>query len=324
MKKIIISAFLVCFTSISFGQIDFEDIINSGTGDAQALLKGYLSPLAVGFGNGINGGWYTTAKAHKFLGIDIAVIANAAIVPEGGETYTFQNTDNIKFDDPNITSGELPTILGSGDLADRPLLEYTDSNGDAISVSSLPGFKEDLIESVGYNAVPSAMIQAGIGLFKNTDLKVRFIPKQSVDNVDVSSYGFGIMHDIKQWIPVVKKMPFDLSGFVGWNNIESKFFVESRDTPSEFIELNTKTFMWQVLASKKLSIFTVFAGLGSTSFETDLNIEGFSNPIGLQYEGSSFRANAGLSIKFLFLNISAEYAKQEYDVVSLRAGITFR
>jgi len=170
MKKQLATLFFVLTGFASFGQINLESILEGGTSDAQVLLQGYIEPFPTGFGNGINGGWYTTAKAHKFLGIDISVIANGAFVPSKNETFTFNNADytNIKLDDSSISSAEIPTIFGSQALADRPLLEFTDGNGDKISTSALPG--SGLKEEIGYNVVPSAMIQAGVGLFKKTDL----------------------------------------------------------------------------------------------------------------------------------------------------------
>ena len=85
MKKIITLA-IVLSTMVSFAQIDLESILEGGTGDAKTLLQGYIGPFPTGFGNGINGGWYTTAKSHKLLGIDIAVIANGAFVPKMAES----------------------------------------------------------------------------------------------------------------------------------------------------------------------------------------------------------------------------------------------
>lgn len=333
MKKTI-GIFLLAFSLNSFSQINLESILEGGVGDAQALLRGYVKPFPTGFGNGINGGWYTTAKAHKLFGFDIAVIANAAFVPASDETFTFNNADftNIKLDDASLSSAQIPTIFGSQELADRPLLEFTDSNGDKISASALPG--SGLKEEINYNIVPSAMVQAGLGLWKNTDVIVRFVPSQSTEDFEFSTFGFGIKHDIKQWIPFVNKLPFDVSVFLGWNDIKSKFFLDPTDEPSQALEFNTKTFMAQLLASKKFSIFTLYGGVGTTSYKTDVNMLGsytttssgitYNDPIQLSYDGSSMRANLGLSIKLLFLNIAAEYALQEYNVFTVRAGFTIR
>lgn len=336
MKKLFIAVFAMC-TVTAYSQIDLESILEGGVGDAQKMLQGYVQPFPTGFGNGINGGWYTTAKAHKFLGIDIAVIANGAFVPQTAETFTFTNSDytNIKLDsDPNNpnASTQLPTLFGSQKLADRPLLQFTDNSGNSISTSALPG--SGLKEAIGYNVVPSAMVQAGIGLFKKTDLIIRFVPEQTADEYEFSTFGIGIKHDIKQWIPFVKRLPFDVSVLAAWNDVKSKFFLDPDNEPTQALEFNTKTFMFQVLASKKFSIFTLYGGVGTTSYDTDVNMLGtykttatnktFKDPIQLAYDGSSMRANVGLNIKLLFINIAAEYALQEYDVFTVRAGFSIR
>jgi hypothetical protein len=254
-------------------------------------------------------------------------------VPTNAESFAFNNADftNIELDDASISSAQIPTLFGSQKLADRPLLKFTDSNGNSVSTSALPG--AGIKEGVGYNAMPSAMVQAGIGIFKKTDLIFRFIPKQSDKDYEFSTFGFGLKHDLKQWIPFVKRLPFDVSALIGWNNVKSKFFLDSSNNPSQAIEMNTKTFIFQVLASKKLSIFTLYGGLGTTSYNTDVNLLGsyttsqnvtYTNPVNLSYDGSSFRANAGLSIKLFFINIAAEYALQEYNVFSVRAGFSIR
>lgn len=334
MKKIITFIFVLNF-SLSFAQIDLESILEGGAADAQTLLRGYVAPFARGFGNGINEGWYTTARSHKLLGIDISVIANGAFVPKTAETFTFNNSDystNLQLD--SGTSAELPTIFGSQDLADRPLLTFSDGNGNSISTSALPG--SGLKESIGYNVMPSAMVQAGIGIFKKTDLIIRFVPKQSADEYEFSTFGIGIKHDIKQWIPFVNKLPFDVSVLAAWNDVKSKFFLDPDTNPTQALEFNTRTTLFQLLASKKLAIFTLYGGIGTTSYTTDVNMLGeyitegrpannpFVDPIQLSYKGSSMRTNVGLSMKLFFLNIAAEYAVQEYDVFTVRAGFSIR
>jgi hypothetical protein len=333
MKKIItILCFVLC-SAVSFGQIDLGSIFDGGSVDTETFMRGYLKPFIAGFGNGINGGWYTTAKTHKFLGIDVAVIANAAFVPSSDETFTFRNADytNIKLYDGS-SSAELPTIFGSQALEDRPLLTFSDENGDVItSASTLPG--SGLKEAIGFNVVPSAMVQLGVGLFKNTDLKIRFIPKQTADDYEFSTFGIGVMHDLKQWIPFVKRLPFDFSALVAWNDVKSKFIVDSENFQSnQVLEFNTQTFLYQLLASKKLSILTLYGGIGATTYNTDIDILGtyttsenvYINPVSLSSKGSSMRANLGLSIKLFFINLSADYAIQEYDVFTVSAGFSIR
>lgn len=333
MKKLVALIFLLS-AMISSAQIDLGSILDGGLDDAQTFLKGYIQPVSSGFGNSINGGWYSTAKAHKFLGFDIAVVANAAFVPTNAKTFTFNNDDytNIKLYDSNQTSAQLPTIAGSQDLANRPILEFSDVNGNTIASSTLPG--SGLEGEIGYNVMPSAMIQVGIGLFKNTDLKLRFVPKQSQPEFEFSTFGIGVMHDLKQWIPFVKRLPFDVSALLAWNDVKSKVFLDSSNEPSQALELNTKTFLFQILASKKLSILTLYGGLGTSSYDVDVNVLGTyktslglsipEDPIDINYKVSSMRANLGLSMKLLFLNLSADYTLQEYNTFSVTVGFSVR
>lgn len=333
MKKILLLLFAV-FNLSAYSQIDLGLILEGGVEDAQTLLNGYAEPIPVGFGNGINGGWYTTAKTHKLFGFDISVIGNAAFVPNNAKTFIFNNADyqNIKLYDSNLSSDQLPTIFGSQKLEDRPLLTFTDDLGNSISTSALPG--SGLDEAIGYDIVPSPMVQAGIGFFFNTDILIRFVPEQTSDDYEFSTFGFGIKHDIKQWIPFVKRLPLQVSVLAAWNDVKTKFYLDPEGEPTQALGFDTKTFMLQLLASKKLSIFTFYGGIGTMSYKSDVDMLGtytttasnttYTDPLSLNYDGNSMRANLGLSMDFFFINIAAEYALQEYDVFTLRAGISIR
>jgi|TARA_B110000238_G_scaffold8617_1_gene8733 hypothetical protein len=331
MKKYITILFFMICSASSFSQVEFGSILEGTLGDAQILLKGYVRPIAEGFGYSVNGGWFTTAKTHKLFGFDFAIVTSAAIAPSSAETFTFNNSDyspNLQLDNSNISSAELPTFFGSQELEDRPLLAFTDNDGNSVSTSALPG--SGLGHAIGFNAVPSAVIQVGVGLFKNTDLKIRFVPKQAASEYEFSSFGFGIQHDLKQWIPFVKRLPFDVSALVAWNDVKSKAFLDAEDNPTQALEFTTNTFLFQILASKKLSIFTLYGGVGASSYTSDVNLLGnYSNvsmpdPISLNYKGGSMRANLGLTMKILLFNLSADYAVQEYDTFSVTAGFSFR
>jgi hypothetical protein len=200
-------------------------------------------------------------------------------------------------------------------------------------------FVEADIESVtlalqdDFNAVPSAMVQVGLGLWKNTALKIRFVPKQSGPESKFSTFGIGMQHDLKQWIPFVRRLPFDISALVVWNDIKSKAFLDSENEPNQLLEFNTKTLLFQILASKKLSILTLYGGIGTSSFDSDVNILGryetsqavvYTDPIHLNYTGSSIRANTGFSLKVIGINLSADYAVQEFNTCSVTVGFSIR
>ena len=137
-----------------------------------------------------------------------------------------------------------------------------------------------------------------------------------------------------RYIPFVKRLPFDVSALLAWNDVKSKVFLDSSNEPSQALELNTKTFLFQILASKKLSILTLYGGLGTSSYDVDVNVLGTyktslglsipEDPIDINYKVSSMRANLGLSMKLLFLNLSADYTLQEYNTFSVTVGFSVR
>lgn len=331
LKKIVLIAIALPFFAQS--QVEIEDILESGLTDTQTMLQHYFKPFATGFGYGVNGGWYNTARTHNGFGIDIQVIGNLALVPQSEETFTFNNADytNIKLFDNSRTTAELPTAFGSKELEDRPMLTYTDDDGNSVSTSALPGFGTILEDNINYNAVPSAMVQLGVGLFKNTDLKLRFVPNIQQDDFEFSAFGIGIMHDIKQWLPFMKESSIDLSALVAFNNIKSKVFLDPDDNPDQAVQFNTKTTLISLLASKKLAFLTIYGGVGHASFNSDLNLLGtyvtdnnrFVDPIMLNYKSSSFRGNVGLSMKLWILNLGADYAFQEFNTLTASVGFNF-
>ena len=216
MKKHIIILLVAIIPFAGKAQIDFASFLEAGAADAEKLLEGYLRPAFLGFGYGINSGWYNTAKPHKLLGFDITPTVSFAFVPSKAEFFSiddseFTNLSVIGTIDASGNVGsritESPTLFGPN-LPNEglPLLQYTSDNGTPgdtsddtqISISAPTGLGLD--EAIGLSAVPSGMVQVGIGLFKNTELKLRIIPKieatndQGQSEFEFEMFGIGFMH----------------------------------------------------------------------------------------------------------------------------------
>src|SRR5690606_4708140 len=131
-------------------------------------------PIMKGLGYGLNNGWYNTAKAHKSLGFDLTVTAHAVFAPKSSQYFLFSDKDysNIKL--ANGESNQLPTAFGPS--AAGPRLEILDENGEPTGTSFNAVEGLGIKEEIGHNIVPVPMVQLGIGIVKNTDLKIRFIP----------------------------------------------------------------------------------------------------------------------------------------------------
>lgn len=335
MKKIILILFAGCFLAATPNMakaqgLDLDTFLEAGLADANTLLESYLQPAFEGFGFGMNSGWYNTAKPHKFLGFDISASLSLARVPDASQFFTLPaGLTNVSLTNPSDTR-RLPTIFGPNLGADDlPELRFTDDNGEELIRISAPtglGVEADL----PFNAVPVPMAQIGIGLFKGTEVKLRYIPEQTFDDGSVQMFGIGVMHDIKQYLPAEKLLPFDLSIFLGYTSLKSSIDIDA--DLGQTAEFEADAIVVQGVISKKILFFTAFAGLGYSNYDVNFSMLGnfttenstFVDPIQLQYKNNGIRSNIGVRLKLLFLTITGEYALQEYNTLTAGVGISIR
>jgi len=201
-KLFIVSATMLLISGMAQSQLSqFGAILGGGVEDAELMMKEYIRPLTNSIGANLNAGWYNTAKPHKLGGFDITFTFNIAIAPEDHLTYNLDDlplSENIRYDD-NIAK-TFPGAKGSG-----PTIGY------AYDVPVIGERELDLYDhpgGVGFKMVPTPMINASVGLIKGTEVMGRYMPSvnlRSVGKFDL--WGIGVKHDLKQWIPVVNKVP---------------------------------------------------------------------------------------------------------------------
>ena len=333
IKVLFLSALLSLPMSV-LAQGDIDLFLNAGKEDASKLMESYLTPVLNGFGYGLNNGWYNTAKAHKTLGFDLTVTVSAVKVPSSNEFFTFRNSDynNIKL--ANGNSAQMPTAMGPN--VDGPELNIYDENGQATGVSftSIPGL--GLKDEVGINAVPAPMAQLGIGIAKNTDLKLRYIPKIDMGgDGDLGLFGIGVMHDVKQWIPGIKMLPFDLSALVGYTKLTVNYNMEGNiDGANQMANLSATGLTYQGIISKQFSVLTLYGALGYNSTKTDVKVKGtyeleddygtLEDPVDLSFGEGSMMLTAGFRLKLAILTLHADYTLNKYPVLTAGVGFSVR
>jgi len=325
-------------------QDDFEGFLEAGIDDANTLLEGYLAPALESIGTGLGNGWYNTAATHKTGGVDISVSASAVFIPDASLFYT-----------PNLTTTTLlpsgpdraPTILGPDDDASLPIYEYnfTDDAGQNFSGEFKGIGGANIAENgIGMQAVPIPMVNLGIGLIKNTDLKIRWTPKIDIDgNSSAKLIGFAIMHDIKQYIPGLKERKFALSALVGFTDISASTSFDTQASSSGGVTTNNgmasfdvNTWTVQGLISRRFSVLTLYGGLGFNTSKSNISLDGdfvvsdnngetsnYSNPLDLNFGVGGPRVTAGMRLRLLFLTINADYTLQKYNTLTVGVGFSF-
>ncbi|HET9053693.1 MAG TPA: DUF6588 family protein, partial [Cyclobacteriaceae bacterium] len=308
-------------------QEDMDDLLKGSVADAEYLTSGYISPMLKAFGTGLNAGWNNTAKPHKTLGFDLTITVSPVFIPSSDKTYTVDNSklSEIQLQDAGPDGkGSVPTIFGKDE---RSTYYFTDDPSETFD--GPPGL--DLKKNIGLNALPMPMVQLGVGIYKNTDLKFRFVPQRDFGDFKVSLFGIGVLHDVKQWIPGLKLMPFDLSGFVGFTKFK---FEAGLEEPGQVAAFDITATTIQGLISKKISVLTVYGGAGYNISNSSVNLKGtyeldedgttVTDPFSISAKASGPRVTAGFRLKLAVITLHADYTLQKYSTLTAGFGIAVR
>ena len=315
MKKLLFILLAGLIGLSSFGQT--QNILANDIAQGEKLIEAYFTPMAGSFGAGLNSGWYNTAKPHSLGGFDLTLTLNTVIIPSSAKTFNIKAAGGDVF---TSNDTEASTIFGS---ADATTMTYNNnSTGLDVDFEMPGGFKTP--------AIPLPMIQAGIGLIKNTAIDVRYMPMLNVgDNINVNLFGIGIKHDLLQWIPGIgNAIPMSLSLQGGYTSLNTELEILGQE-----VSLKTKATTINLVASKKLLMVTGYAGLGynsaTTTFTTDANFDlggiQFDEKVEVAFESNNnLRTNIGLRLNMTVVTIQADYTFAEYPTATLGLGVSLR
>ena len=320
MTKILIFLFLVCSSSF----ISAQNITVSNNTDATNFLAAYFSPFAESIGAGLNKGWYNTAKPHKLAGFDVSLSLNLITISDEAAAFDVNSIKNF-----SSTSSSTPSILGSGEGA---TINY--QNGNVNGQFTMPD------QNIEIKAVPIPTLNVGVGLIKETEINLRYIPTYEYDIGFVGKgtlelYGAGIKHDILQWFPLDKILPFDLSIQGAFSQFNTSFEVESQSVRQD-VDLDIHASTFNFIFSKKFAFLTAFASIGQNFVSSKLNANtdfslgstntlNFDFPLDINIPNSSqMQASAGVRLQFAIFTIYANQTFSSYPNTSAGLGISFR
>jgi hypothetical protein len=348
-----------CFT-ISNAQIDAGSFMQGGVQDARSLLNAYLAPFGETFGINMNSGWYNTGQPLKPGRFELRVNVPLSMA---GEERQYYNISQL-----GLSSGwqyerdQQSTMFGPD--GDQGTLRKTIGSGSSSYTIEMP-----LPPGLGYAFSPiPPSVQFSLGLFKGTELIGRFIPKRSFSipdygDANINSWGLGVKHSIKQWIPVLNKIPFDLSVLAAYSkmnmgyDLESSILPVTREQSSRAINsdgsaysestyrdqgmaFNTSAWNVNLIISKKLSIFTPYAGIrygNSSSNLTMTGVYGYVDRIdnaqrivvenldkdefSLNMPFTQVSANAGFRLKLAIMTLYGEANFGKYTTYTAGIGL---
>ncbi len=370
MKKtyIILVASVLLSSMPLRAQLPSLDFIYGYTNDARLLLENYLRPYANIMGANLNAGWYNTAEPHKFGGFDITATVSVAFAPTSALTYDLAGLTglNATVEGPTTIA---PTVAGTMDA--RPELVYkgivnNPSTGmtetfELVRVQHPDGAR--LRDGRALDFLPLPMAQASIGLFKGTDLTLRFVPEVRVaDYGRIGLFGIGGRHSISQWIPVINKLKFiNIAVQGGYTKVATLAQLnmqpiaevpapESHNWDDQFIHMDISGWTVNLIASQSIPLITVYEGIGYSSSLVDFAVTGHypintiiteegddfgkttysivQDPIpegSMQIENfKNLRLNAGVRVKLALLTLHYDFTRTLYSTHTVGVGISFR
>lgn len=263
--------------------------VQGGIDDSKLLLENYLKPYSNGFGANLNSGWNNSARPYKTLGFDIRVNAALSFVPSSDEFFDVAKLKS-QFNELELLSESGITPSVAGNQSGRAVVGRKYINPTTHQEEEL--FSFELPNGTGFSYAPSPMIQATVGIIKDTDVSLRLVPSVSAPGVDanVSLFGIGAKHGLNQWIPGGAVLPVDLSlqfGYTQFNFdvktnvqpiIDNDTYNQYKNEPSKWddqeVALESSGYTVNLLVGKNLPILSVFGGVGFQSSTTDIQAKG--------------------------------------------------
>ncbi|KPK80116.1 MAG: hypothetical protein AMS27_17390 [Bacteroides sp. SM23_62_1] len=296
MKKSIIRTVLIFFAAIAiqfssysqFGEIG--NLLSGGLTDAELMLTEYVRPVTNGLGANLTSAWYNTADVHKLGGFHINFTASVAFAPKDNQTFNLDDlslSDNIRYDDP-VTKTAAGT-RGAGSEVWYVVNVPPPINQEREVV------RYDLPGGAGTNMLPSPMINAGVGLIKGTEIMGRYMPtikygKDKTNSIDL--WGIGIKHDLKQWIPFIKRVPvLQMSVMYGYTKLKfhsalkavtpemlgvlpANDLTTAADWDSQDLDIQFQGHTANLLFGVNLPVVCFYGGAGIGISKANLNLNG--------------------------------------------------
>ncbi len=364
MKKITLSLILACMVVFG-GQVKAQINEELHLSEFDPYMSAYMKPFASAMAVSMSGGWAHTAEVHSLLGFDITFNGTYVKVPSSDYMFNPQELDMPGYTwDRNST----PTISGS-DNQDNAAMFTREFNTPGV-----PPLAVDMLTGMNLNFGGMASLQAAIGLPKGTELIVRYVPNlaKPVNNVltevadielaKTGMWGLGVKHDIKQWIPVVSKVPFlQMSVLMTYSKFNTGFSGDDFRLDPERLnatstmaastwdgqkfDLEMSSFTGSLLIGASIPVFQPFIGIGfnNASFEggfkgnypvisvsTDNGTDYYqveeaeTDPINLDAKVTNFNFQAGARLKLGFFVFHYQYTMQKYSMHNAGLAFTFR
>ncbi|MFK5974318.1 MAG: hypothetical protein QM485_13685 [Flavobacteriaceae bacterium] len=316
-------------------QSNINEVLAAGLNDAERFTNDYFSPVSEGVMYGISSGWYNTADAKPLGGFEISVIANMSSFKNKADkkAFEFNTADYQNF---QLVAGGTTQMVSTalGDIEGVEVFIEGSGGEDRIDFELPTGLASENI-----NFIPTAYLQASLGLIKGTEIKVRFLPKINTDDVSVGLYGVGIQHDFTKHLPAGKILPIAISAVIGYTHLSATYDFANTSIiggADQKIDVKMNTWVFQAVVSTKLPIINFYGGVGYLTGKSTTDVLGayivesgpfqqtYTDPFSVKKDASGVTANIGAKLKLGFFRLHADYTLAAFNTLSVGINFGFR
>ncbi|WP_299683898.1 DUF6588 family protein [uncultured Dokdonia sp.] len=240
---------------------DTELILN----DMLLISERYVAPGADGAAYQATSGWASTAKSLDLFEVDASIHINSLFIPKSRGAFTITNND---FNALRIRGGEtatIPTVLGG----DTNVFFDFDIGGEPNEFQAFEGVNE--------NQLFHPFFQASIGLWKQTDLSIRYSPEIKISDAEYGIFGVALKHSISQYFKRTDDKstnnPLEVAVQVAYSRFNSGLLFDAfqidgpdaEDPPLLFVnqlDVTLDSWLFQGIASKQYKNFEFFGSAG--------------------------------------------------------------
>ena len=328
MKNLIIllMAFSTAFSSAQLFD-DLDNVLAATTQDAQTLVDAYVAPLGQSLTYSLNSGWASSAKTHKKFGFDITIGVSSPSVSDQAKSFKIAD---LGLQQLSSTATTASTVFGA---KRNTTFTYTlPGTGTSQSLEMPGGLGDDLV----MNSVPATYAQVGLGLFFETDLMVRYVPKIENHGAKFGLFGIGFKHNLMQYFGIMDKLPLNISAIASYSRMNLEYQLSSINT-DQMVNYDVDTFTIQALGSLDFPIISIVGGIGygkgDVAFDmlgdytitlADGTSKSLSDPLKSEKAYTGTHAMIGARVNLLFLKIFANYTLQEFNTLNVGVSVSFR
>ncbi|ANH60304.1 DUF6588 family protein [Dokdonia donghaensis] len=265
---------LIICTSLQ-AQSVFEDVENT-VQDLVFISEGFITPGAEASSFQSSAAWVDNAHSLGLFETKISLHFNTLFTPSSKRSFEVSNSD---FNNFIIRNGSSSAIIPSA-LGGETSTFFDFTIGD--EPNELQAF-----EGVQQSVLFHPFLQASVGLWKKTEVTLRYSPRIPIEDAAYNIYGIGLKHNLNQYSSKEENpesLQYAIAASYARFDLSIKLDAFTIDNPDDTetttllevdgMEIASNSMLFQLITSKKLKQFEFMGNLGITVSDYDFSLNG--------------------------------------------------